>query len=306
MGYKVKVKKIAVVNEAGDRTVVITAYLIDTAGSAIQAVDNSITFDVRAPKSSLPVSGRDTWLVNLTKDQISKKYNRYLTVTKSPTHNTNKLLFNSTDVSKLFNGLTVIGPGISTTANLDSITTPTEIQLSSVLTMQITGTTVAPSISMSGTTVLDSTTVTVANTTSLIGGMSISGTGIPYGSIILSVVTGTTFTINQKATVSGTNTLTFATITDSIYLTAGTSYFTSTVYEGLTIAGISSIPRNTTIDQVISATKIKLFNNATAAATGTCTISGSCVYYFDTVNLTLDTNEISAIVTLPIIDFDNL
>lgn len=309
MSYKVKVKKIGIVNEAGDRVVLITCYLVDPFGIALKAVDGSITFDVRVPKSApIPDPVLINYLPNLAVAQIAKKYNRYLTATSTPIHGSNKILFKSTDVDKLFTGLTVSGPGIATTANLNSISAPTEIQLSSNLTLQIPTSTTAPFLTKTGDTTIDSNVLTnLSNTTGLIGGMFITGTGIPYGSTILAINSSTSITITQKATSGGTgNTFTFTTVTDSIYLTTTAPYFYSTIYENLTVVGPNTIPKNTTIEEVISTTKVKLTNNATDTASGTTTISGSFNYYFDTVSLTLDTSELSNISETPLIYFENL
>jgi len=308
MSYKVKVKKTSIVHEAGDRVLVMNCYLADSAGVAVKSIDGGeIGFDVRAPSSSLPDPVTTTYLVDLVKKQIAIKYNRYLMVTTKPTHNTNKLIFNSSDVDKLFIGLTITGPGISTSETLTSITSTTEIQLSGTLALQVTGSTTAPSFTLSGTTTLDSTTVGVSSTANLVNGMNISGTGIPYGSIITSIVNSVSILINQKATATGTPTLTFSTVANSIYFDATSSYFNSLLYEGLTISGPSTIPRDTTISQVVSATKIQLSNNATGSASGQiATISGYPTYYFDAAYLTLDVTEVEEIYTLPIINFENL
>jgi len=309
MSYIVKVKKISVVNEVGDRVVVINCYILDSAGTAIKSIDGGeIGFDIRAPKSA-PLSDPilTNYLPDLAKDQIKKKYNRYLTVTTTPTHGSNKLLFNASDIDKLFTGLTVTGPGITSATTLTSITTPTEIQLSSNLTLQLTGSTTSPSLTPTGTTTLDSAIITLmSSTTGIVGGMFVSGTGIPYGSTVLSVNSASSITLTQKATASNSGvTFTITTVADSIYLTTVIALFTSTVYEGLTISG-TSIPRNTTIDEVINSTKVKLTNNATGASTSTRTISGSPVYYFDTSNIVFDTSELSNISDLPLINFDQL
>lgn len=306
MAYTIKVKKISIVNETGDRVVMINCYLTDSFGTVFKSIDGGIGFDVRAPKSSVPLTGISTWLVNLAKDQINKKYNRYLTVTTSPTHNTNKLLFSSADIEKLFIGLTVTGPGITSGTTLQSITTPTEIQISSNLVLQVTGNTTAASLTQTGTTTLDSTTITsMPNTTNISAGMTISGTGIPYGTTVLSVISSSSISITQKATASGTATFTFYTNPDSIYLniTNPVSYFNE-IYEGLTVSG-TNIPRNTTIYSYLTTTKVQLTNNTTGTGTGlTFTISGSPVYYFDASNLSLVTTEVANVAN--IINFSNL
>jgi len=309
MAYKVKVKRISVVNEAGDRVVIIHCYLMDSNGTPFKSIDGGdIGFDIRAPKSApIPNPVPTTYLPNLAKEQIAIKYNRYLTVTSTPTHGGNRLFFSSTNVEKLFTGLTVTGPGLTSPTTLSSITGSTEIQLSTTLNLHVIGSTTAPSFSYTGTTVLDSTTIaSMSSTANITSGMLITGTGIPYGTTVLSVVSSDTITITQRATVSGTATFTFSTDPESAYLNITTPYFASTVYENLTISG-TSIPRDTTINEVISTTKIKLSNNATGSSSSqTYNISGSPIYYFDTSNLTLDTSELTAISELPIINFANL
>jgi hypothetical protein len=306
MGYNVKVKKISVVNEADDRVLIMNCYLADNAGVAIKSIDGGeIGFDVRAPSSSIPDPVTTTYLIDIVKQQIVAKYNRYLVATKTPTHGSNKLTFNSSDIDKLFIGLIVTGPGISTSSILNSITSTTEIQLSTPLALQVIGSTTAPTLALSGSTTVDSTTVGVSSTTSLTNGMTISGTGIPYGSIITSIVNSTSIIINQKATATGSPTMTFGTVTNSIYFDATASYFNSLLYEDLIISGPSTIPRDTTISEVVSATRVKLSNNATGSISGaTATISGYPTYYFDAYSLTLNTTEVEELLT--IVNFENL
>jgi len=309
MAYKIKVKKISVTNESGDRVVIISCYLIDSFGVAFKAVDGSLGFDIRVPKSSLPdpYPDPDTYLTGLAKDQIAKKYNRYLTATSTPTHGDNKILFLASDVEKLFTGLTVTGAGIETPTTLTSITTPTEIQLSSNINLQVIGSTTSPSFTYTGDTTSDSNIITnISSTVNMVEGMLVVGTNVPFGSTVLSIGT-TSITITQRATGSTTGvSLTFSTDANSAYLNTTTSYFTSTVYEGLTITG-ASIARNTTISEVITSSKIKLSNNATGtSASQTYSISGKPIYYFDAANLSLDDSELLAISGLPIINFSNL
>lgn len=61
-----------------------------------------------------------------------------------------------------------------------------------------------------GTTSNGSPTITaVANTQGLSPGMYVSGTGVPSGSVIVSIVTNTSITISQNCTAAGTVALTF-------------------------------------------------------------------------------------------------
>ncbi|OYW31072.1 MAG: hypothetical protein B7Z47_02195 [Chthoniobacter sp. 12-60-6] len=65
-------------------------------------------------------------------------------------------------------------------------------------------------VPITGATIAASTTVTVPNTTGLVVGMLVSGPGIPANSTILTIPTGTTFTIGTAATVqTGPQTLFF-------------------------------------------------------------------------------------------------
>ncbi len=60
------------------------------------------------------------------------------------------------------------------------------------------------------TTTSGSTTITTASTANLTVGSVISGTGIPLGATIVSIVNGTTFTISSAAVITGTNSMNFA------------------------------------------------------------------------------------------------
>lgn len=295
MSYILKVKRISIVNESGDRVAVFNCYLVDSSNVAFKSLDGGeIGFDIRVPKSSVPGSSLPAYLQGLAQDQIAKKYNRYLTATYAPTHNTDRLLFNASDVEKLFIGLTVTGAGITSAVTLKSVTSPTEIQLTSNLTLQVTGSTVSPYLVYTGTTTVDTNVITLmSGITDVTTGMVISGTGIPYGSTVLSIISSSSISITQKATASGATALTFSTNPNSAYLNISlpASYFT-TDYEGLTISG-TSIVRNTTIAEMITATKIRLSNNATGTTSGqTYVISGKPTYYFNTASLTVNYDEL--------------
>ena len=78
------------------------------------------------------------------------------------------------------------------------------------------GYTGAPAVTISdsgttqaGTTALTSNTITMASTTGVFVGQSITGTGIPLGSIVTAVTPNASITISQVATVAGAPTLTF-------------------------------------------------------------------------------------------------
>jgi len=379
MSYKVKVKKIGIVNEAGDRVVLLTCYLVDSLGVALQAVDGSITFDVRVPKSKIPTLNLPSDLIGLVKNQIAVKYNRYLTVTYTPTHASNRLLFSSTDVSKLFTGLTVTGPGIPTsyfstsaTGNttvssgiitsiatygivsgmlitgtgipsgtfvstvspssitisqnatvtgtgtfvfssptiLNSITTPTEIQLSIPLVLQLASATVSPSLTATGNTTIDSFTYTgnttinnstisgITTTAGIMPGMTITGAGISSSTTVLTVLTNS-ITISQNATATATGvTLTFSGYTYSNVITGMSS--TTNIATGMSISG-TSIPYGSTVLTINSSTSITINQKATAINTGITftfsTVANSIYLNLSTFTFTGNTINGSNVIT---------
>ncbi|MBK8095116.1 MAG: autotransporter-associated beta strand repeat-containing protein [Verrucomicrobiaceae bacterium] len=134
-------------------------------------------------------------------------------------------------------------------------------------------------VNLSATTTSGSSTITVSSTNGLAIGQSVSGTNIPAGSTIASIVSPTQFTISQNATASGGVTATVnlpatgvqwqsnntaATTTSSpVVALADTTGLTI----GMPIAG-AGIPPGTTISSIDSATQITLSQNATANATG--------------------------------------
>jgi len=66
-----------------------------------------------------------------------------------------------------------------------------------------------PSQSMSASTTNGDATVTVADTSNLAAGQTVTGTGIPASTTVLSITNGTTFELSANATATGTPTLTF-------------------------------------------------------------------------------------------------
>jgi len=141
----------------------------------------------------------------------SIEYSLY--VTKTVTTVVSSTVFTVTSASNLAVGMIVKAgaatPG-STTITVTAIDSSTNtVTLSSAVTLA-DGTSllfVEPSTQLSllsGTTTVDSTTVTVTSTAGLSAGMAIMGTGIPAGTVILSVANETTLELSQAATDSGT------------------------------------------------------------------------------------------------------
>ncbi len=88
-----------------------------------------------------------------------------------------------------------------------SLSSPT---LGAGVTHNITATYAPPAaVTMTGTTVSGNTAVTVSSTANLRAGMFVTGAGIPGGATIATIVNGTSFTLSQAATASGSPTLSF-------------------------------------------------------------------------------------------------
>jgi hypothetical protein len=304
--YTLKVKKISVANESGDSVVIVTCYLVDSNGIAFKNSNGEVdTFTIRAPKSSVPLSGILAYLEGLAEDQILFKYTQELNAVG--TDSSDILMLSESDIKKVFIDHTVSGVGISTNLNLDSIKSTTEAILSGDLTLEFTGNTTSPSFTRTGNVVISSNVISNVspNTTGIVGGMSISGYGIPNGAVVIAINSSSQIVISQNALASTTGaTLTFSTDSESAYATSLNPAIFTTVYEGLTIEG-PSIPRDTTILTVESTSRVKLSQNATATTTsGTYVISGSPLYTFDPAGWTVDYADLSKVTD--IIDFTEL
>ena len=118
--------------------------------------------------------------------------------------------------------------------------------------------------------------ITLNNTSQLIPGLNVTGSGIPANTIIIDVISGSQIKINTNATTTGTNvTLTFksngstyldsdcSTVTGSDEITVSGTY---KLVPGLNVTG-TGIPSNTVITEILSDYKVKL--NRLATATGT-------------------------------------
>lgn len=303
--YTLKVKKISVENESGDTTVIVTCYLLDGNNISFKNSNGELdTFTIRAPKSSLPLSGYLTYLTGLATAQIAYKYNKTLSAVGVDGSDT--LTLSEADIKSVFIDMKVSGPGISTTLDVESITSVSNIKLSGDLTLEHTGNTTAPTFTHTGDTTISSNTITnMSATTNIVEGMVVSGLGIPSGAVVISILSSTSIVISQNALATNAGiTLTFSTNANSQYVTSLNPAIFTTKYEGLTITG-TNIARNTTVLETISTSSIKLSQNATGGATGaTYVISGTPTYYFDTAGWTVTYSGLQKVVD--IIDFSNL
>lgn len=142
---------------------------------------------------------------------------------------------------------------------------------------------------LSGTTTSGSPTVTLSAPDSfIVVGLAVTGTGIPSNTFVASV-SGTTVTLTQNATASGTVTLTYTNFsmsklgvfTQSITTVSGSPTATIVapltnefiIGAGQTVTG-SGIPSGTTVVSVVGTT-ITLSKNATASATVTATFDNN-------------------------------
>ena len=303
--YTLKVKKISVNNEAGDTTVIVTCYLLDSNNISFKNSNGEVdTLTIRAPKSSIPLSGYLAYLTGLATAQIAYKYNKDLSATG--VHNSNQLTLSEMDLKNLFIDLRVSGVGITSTLDLDSITSVSNIKLSGNVTLQFTGNTTSPTFTKTGDTTISTNVISnMSSTTGILGGMVVTGTGIPNGAVVVSILSSTDIVISQNALASNAGiTLTFSTDSNSQYLTSLSPAIFTSKYEGLTITG-PSIAKSTTILEVVSTSTVKLSQNATGGTTGgTYLISGTPIYHFDTAGLTVDYTSLQKVVD--IIDFSNL
>jgi len=154
------------------------------------------------------------------------------------------------------------GDGISGTGIPDGTTV---VSVDDGTTLTISQAATADSTNMTATFFNDasSKTLTLTDTSTVTAGDSVSGTGIPDGTTVVSVDDGTTLTISQSATADGTVTGTFfndassktVTMDDTSSVTAG---------DGITATGI---PDNTTVVSVDDGTTLTISQSATADGT---------------------------------------
>jgi hypothetical protein len=159
--------------------------------------------------------------------------------------------------------VTAIPSGSSITLSQAATATATNVALGFTNSTNFTTTGTTNSSSTTGTTTTASLTVTaVASTAGMQAGMPVSGTGLPPGTVITAVLSGTSFTISIPASfgVAG-GTLTFG--LNSI--TAIPS--TSGMGVGMPISG-NGIPAGSTITAIVSASSLTISNFLTAYGTG--------------------------------------
>ncbi len=179
-----------------------------------------------------------------------------------------------TSSTGLVAGMAITGTGIPANATIASVVDATHITLSAAATGAISSGTATATRQLSGASSAISTTLDVASSTGLLAGMAITGTGIPTGTTIASVVNGTQITLSAPPTdlVTAANaqkslTQTYAT---SIQMTGAT---TATAAEAAVLAGLGtnkfSLAPGATL--LVSDTKANLFDAANASGVAKAT-----------------------------------
>jgi len=309
MSYILRVKIIGVSNEAGDVAVNMQCHLTDTTGipfttSGTNSFGTLDEFVVRAPKSSIPGTGRLAYLTALAADAIALKYDANLDATGED--GSDVLVMETTSVDRIFLDLLVDGPGVTTPTPLISVLSTTNVLLTDPLILEFTGDAVSNEIAVTGDLTLDDNTITsMSSTTGLADGMFISGPGIPSFATIVSITAADEIIISQNALLTSvTAALVFTDNPDSEFLTSVTPAILSDRYVGMSIVG-AGLPDNTTIAEVISSSEARLSTLATSTeTTETYAITGTASYFFDTSGLTVDYTDLQRV--LDIVDFDLL
>lgn len=116
----------------------------------------------------------------------------------------------------LFQGMGVTGPGVPVGTFIQTIVNSTSITLSKNATASATAAPLtfylgaSPAFTRTGTTASANSTITgLSRTDDLYIGMPVSGTGVPAGAYIQSIVSTTSVTISANATAAGSPSLTF-------------------------------------------------------------------------------------------------
>jgi hypothetical protein len=224
----------------------------------------------------------------------------------------------TTNVSGLFPGMVVAGPGIPLNATISSInTTANSFVISANATATASGvsltgygttpdSTGAVVLLTSGATTSGSPAITCASTTGLLPGTLLFGTGIPAGTTVVSVTNSTSFVASAPASATNTG-LTLAAIAAS----TDTSGYRKVLTNGATTAGSTTV----TVDSTAGlAAGMNIFgpgipNGTTIASistanTTTLTLSGAASVTASGLNLITSIAGIQTVVN-NITDNDN-
>ena len=232
-----------------------------TVGSITVTMDDTSAVTVGDTISGLtiPVGTTVGTVVNGTTLQLSQAATANATnITATFFNEADSKTVTMDDTSSVTAGDSISGTGIPSGATVESVDDGTTLTVSQSAT--------ADGTDITATFVNDATarTVTMDDTSAVTADDSISGTGIPSGTTVVSVDSGTSLTISQNATADGTNIT--ATFVNQTVARTVTMDDTSSVVPGSSIAG-AGIPSGTTVVSVDSGTSLTISQNATADST---------------------------------------
>ena len=298
--YKFRIRNAKISNEAGDRVVTLQSFLEDSSANQFLLNGSLDLFEVRIPKSILPLSGYAAFIQGVAAQRISDKYK--ISILGTATDGSNQLVL--ANRTGLRNGMGVSGPGVSSGTTLSSLLSDTKALLSGTVSRVFTGTLTNESVTKTGTTTSASPNVTALSSTSdLAVGMTITGTGVPAGAIVSTITGANTLTMSQNATTSTTSSLIFSPNPSTKTVTAVSPASMASTFRNMTISGVG-IQQDTIVAEVLSTSSIRISQNATSSGSQTLTFSGQTSFVFDPANWVLDLSEINTLVS--IIDFSLL
>jgi hypothetical protein len=241
----------------------VTPYSWQThAAGLITDISTNPQFDI--PVSSLPAARNGIAGTGVSSVSTTGNLNATTTISGIPS------------TAGISTGAQVTGTGIPPGTTVVTIISATSLALSQAATATATGvalkfvnfsnfttTGTTNSYSTTGTTDGSTTSITASpSTSSILIGMPVTGPGIPAGSVVTSIVSGTAITISLPTTAAGTG---VALVFGTQSITAIPS--TAQMAVGMPISG-TGIPAGSTIASIASGTAITISNFLTAFGTG--------------------------------------
>ena len=186
-------------------------------------------------------------------------------------------------------GMTLTGTGIPAGTTVLSVDSLTQITLSQDATATNTNQTVSGGSFVSGVTTSGSPTITMNSTVGLAPGMTLTGTGIPTGTYIVSVDSPTQVTLSQNATAAGTN-ISFAAGVSNLIINSVIADGASPVTLVKSGAGVMNLSANNTYTggTIVDQGTLNLIGTGAVIPAGGLTINNA------TVNMMTNAGQIEA------------
>lgn len=300
--YSLKIRTVKYDRQPGDEVVVISAYLSDsTTFIPITNEQGSIKyFDIRVPKSSLPVSDYLDHIEALSEVAIADAFN--FTVTASIEDTQNFLTLAASEVQRILRTMAVTGPGTDT--DVLTVDSSTKVTLSDAMELQFTGDLASPTETQNGDLTTGSYLVENLSDASLLSeGMSVSGTGLPSGTFVSAILGITSISLTQAALLTQTSSLTFSP-TEGADLVSNVNPAVDESFVGLSVEA-ANLPSGTTIAEVVSSSSIRLSQLPLSSSIGEILlVSGVAELLLSMDNVTIDLSELTKVTDL--INFDQL